>query len=83
MFKVVSEEFQTSLRIRQKALPLSSAKDDLQQYFQQRGTGFRQVTNKLLAIPKRLLTGQKNLPKKFLLENNYNKFFVKRLVDKV
>ncbi len=31
---VVSEEFQPSLRIRRKALPLSSAKDDLQQYLQ-------------------------------------------------
>jgi hypothetical protein len=29
MFKVVSEEFEASLRIRRKALPLSSAKDDL------------------------------------------------------
>jgi hypothetical protein len=35
MFKVmVSEEFQASLRIRRKALPLSSAKDDLQQYLE-------------------------------------------------
>jgi hypothetical protein len=34
MFKVVSEEFQASLRIRRKALPLSSAKDDLQKYLQ-------------------------------------------------
>jgi hypothetical protein len=29
MFKVVSEEFQASLRIRRKALPLPLAKDDL------------------------------------------------------
>jgi hypothetical protein len=34
LFKVVSKEFKASLRIRQKALPLSSAKDDLQQYLQ-------------------------------------------------
>jgi hypothetical protein len=30
MFEVVSKEFQASIRIRRKALPLSSAKDDLQ-----------------------------------------------------
>jgi hypothetical protein len=34
MFKVASEEFKASLRTRQKALPLSSAKDDLQQHLQ-------------------------------------------------
>jgi hypothetical protein len=30
MLKVVSKEFQASIHIRRKALPLSSAKDDLQ-----------------------------------------------------
>ncbi len=34
MFKDVSKEFQAFLRIRRKALPLSSAKDGLQQYLQ-------------------------------------------------
>jgi hypothetical protein len=34
MFKDVSEEFPASIRIRRKALPLSSAKDDLQQHLQ-------------------------------------------------
>jgi hypothetical protein len=29
LFKAVSEKLQASLRIRQKALPFSSAKDDL------------------------------------------------------
>jgi hypothetical protein len=29
MFKDVSKEFQASIRIRQKALPLSAAKDDM------------------------------------------------------
>jgi hypothetical protein len=29
IFKDISKEFQASLRIRRKALPLSSAKDDL------------------------------------------------------
>jgi hypothetical protein len=33
-FKIVSEEFQASLSIRRKTMPLSSAKDDLQQYLQ-------------------------------------------------
>jgi hypothetical protein len=34
MFNDVFKEFQASLRIRQKALPFSSAKNDLQQYLQ-------------------------------------------------
>jgi hypothetical protein len=34
MFKDVSKEFQASIRIRRRALPLSSAKDELQQHLQ-------------------------------------------------
>jgi hypothetical protein len=34
MFKDVSKEFQASLRIRRKALPLSSAKDDMPKHLQ-------------------------------------------------
>jgi hypothetical protein len=34
MSKVVSEKFQASLRIRQKALPLSSAEDDMVKHLQ-------------------------------------------------
>ncbi len=57
MSKVVSKEFQAPLRIRRKALPLSSAKDEmLLRHLQPRRAGLRQVTNKLLPSPKRLLT---------------------------
>jgi hypothetical protein len=59
MFKDVSKEFQAFLSIHRKALQLSSAKDNMPIHLQPLRAGLEQVANKLLALPKRLLTGRK------------------------
>jgi hypothetical protein len=41
------------------------------------------MINKLLAVPKQLFEGQKNVSKEVLIEINYYQRFVQRLLHKV